>query len=173
MMMLPSVRKSKLYTLLFVGVLCVSTGSIFARIAEAPPLAISAYRAGLAGILLLPFAFALSLEEFKKLKLSDWCLGASAGGFLTLHFYTWISSFELTTVAASVVLVTTNPVWVGIISFLAGERTNSLTVMSIVLSFAGALMGDLLALVGALCMTGYIMAGKLLRGKISLLPYIT
>lgn len=185
--MVENVGKTKLYSVLSAGVLCVSTGSIFARIADASPLVISAYRVGLAGVLLLPFAVALSKDEFKRLHLNDWLLGSIAGFFLALHFYTWISSLELTTVAASVVLVTTNPVWVGILSWIMGERTNYLTVAGIGLSFCGAviigwgdflsgshsILGDILALAGALCMTSYIMLGRTLRRKVSLLPYVT
>jgi len=178
---------SRLYSILFTGILCVSTGSIFARIADASSLVIAAYRVGLAGFLLLPFALVFSRDEFRKLKISDWVLGFTAGAFLALHFYFWITSLEFTTVAASVVLVTTNPIWVGILSPLFGEKINLMTASGIIISFSGALIigwndllsggqalfGDLLALAGAICMTGYLLTGRFIRKKVSLLPYVT
>jgi drug/metabolite transporter (DMT)-like permease len=104
------------YIPLFFGICAISTGAIFARLADAPSLAIAAYRAGLASLILLPFALATRRKEMAALSRSDLYRVIGAGFFLALHFATWISSLAFTTVASSVVLVNTIPLWVGLLS---------------------------------------------------------
>lgn len=177
----------KIYPILLVGVICISTGAIFARLAEAPPLVIAAYRVGIASVFLLPFAFMKRRKEIGSLSLRDWGLLAASGVFLAMHFYFWISSLGFTSVAASVVLVNTNPLWAALAAPLIGDRLRPLTVVGILLSFSGALVigwsdgvtggmalkGDILAIAGAVMLTAYLFAGRMLRKKISLLTYVS
>lgn len=175
------------YLPLIVGVFAVSTGAIFARLAEAPALVTAAYRVGLAALMLAPFAWWKARDEIRKLSRSDGLLAALAGLFLALHFATWISSLDYTSVANSVVLVNTNPLWVGLLTpLIAKERVGRRTVLGILISVAGgviiglgdfsggsrALFGDLLALVGSICAAVYLLLGRKLRPKLSLLPYV-
>ena len=175
------------YLALVSGVLAVSTGAIFARLADAPSLVIAAYRVGLATLLLAPVAWIKARDELLKLSLRELMLAAVSGFFLALHFATWISSLEYTSVANSVVLVNTNPLWVGLLTpLITRERIKAAVAVSIVISVAGgiiigagdfatdgrALLGDLLALGGSICAAFYLLLGRNLRRKLSLLAYI-
>jgi len=103
---------------LIIGVMAVSTGSIFIRFAqvEMPSLVIAAGRLSLATLLILPFA--VHSWKTNKISLSRKTLGLLilSGIFLGLHFITWVTSLEFTSVASSVVLVTTAPLWVALLS---------------------------------------------------------
>jgi len=173
---------------LTLGIAAISTGAIFARAADAPSLVIAAYRVGLATLILAPFAAWKSSKEIAGLTRSDWKAVLGAGFFLAVHFATWIASLDYTSVASSVVLVNTIPLWVGTLTpFLTGERPGRGTLAGIALSFVGgvfisagdfavggrALFGDALALVGGLSAAIYIMLGRNVRPRLSLLAYIT
>ena len=172
---------------LSLGVFAISTGAIFARMAEAPPLVIAAYRVGLATLFLLPFTARRAVREISSLDRSDILRGVASGVFLALHFATWIASLDYTSVASSVVLVNTIPLWVGLLGpLVAGERFSRWTVGGMALAFAGgavvgggdfalggqALWGDLLALAGAMSAAAYLLLGRRVRPKLSLLAYI-
>ncbi len=175
------------YFALISGVLAVSTGAIFARLADAPALVIAAYRLGIAALILAPIAFLKARGELSRLSAGDLKLAILSGFFLALHFGTWISSLDYTSVANSVVLVNTNPLWVGLFTpLIAKERVRRATVLSIVISVIGgviigygdfatggrALLGDALALAGSICAAIYLLLGRNLRRRLSLLPYI-
>ncbi|MCP4109895.1 MAG: DMT family transporter [Desulfobacteraceae bacterium] len=176
------------YFALVSGVLAVSTGAIFARLAgEAPALVIAAYRVGLASLVLAPFAWWKARDEILNLSKKELALAGLSGFFLALHFATWISSLDYTSVANSVVLVNTNPLWVGILTpFIAKERIRTAAIVSIVISVAGgviigagdfatggkALFGDFLALMGSICAAIYLLLGRNLRRKLSLIAYV-
>jgi len=173
---------------LFVGVVAVSFGSIFIRLAEAPPLIIAAYRLGLASLVIGPVALIRSGQELRALSRRDLFYFVIAGVFLALHFGLWIASLNYTTVASSVILVSMSPLFVGLFSHLLGmDRVTKWMVGGILLSVVGsgaigygdfalgggALWGDILALGGAVMVTGYLLAGRRLRQRLSLLPYIS
>lgn len=175
------------YFALIVGVFAVSTGAIFARLADAPALVIAAYRLGLATLILAPLAWFKARHEIAALSRRELKLAVISGFFLAMHFATWISSLDYTSVANSVVLVNTNPLWVGLLTpFIVKERVKRATVVSIIISVIGgsiigygdfatggkALLGDALALIGSICAAIYLLLGRNLRSKLSLLPYI-
>jgi len=175
------------YWILICGVLGVSTGSIFARLADAPALVTAAYRVGLSSLLLLPLAWWKARTELTKLSAGDLKLAMLSGLFLALHFATWISSLDYTAIANSVVLVNTIPLWVGLLTpLISRDRIRRNTVISIVVSVIGgtiigfgdfttggsALWGDFLAVLGAVCAAVYLLLGRNLRRKLSLLPYV-
>jgi drug/metabolite transporter (DMT)-like permease len=175
-----------------VAIAAVSTASVFIRYAQAdaPSLTIAAYRLGMAALILLPLAWLRHGSEFLMLKASDWFWALASGVFLAAHFATWITSLEYTTVASSAVLVSTSPLWVALAArlflkeplpprLLAGL---SLAMAgSVVISFAEArsgvstrpLLGNTLALAGAMAVSGYWLIGRRLRRQISLIPYVT
>jgi len=175
------------YLILFSGILAISTGAVFARIADAPSLVVAAYRVGLASLLLVPIACWKARNELRGLSSKDLKIAFLAGTFLAMHFATWISSLKFTSISNSVVLVSTSPLWVGIFApLLIKEKIKHVTLLSILLSIVGcaiigsgdfssggrALWGDFLALTGGLCAAGYLILGKALRQKLSLLVYI-
>ncbi len=185
------------------GILAVSTASIFIRFAQqdAPSLVVAAYRLTLASLILAPLALTRHRAELRSLNRRELLLGLLSGFFLALHFATWISSLEYTTVTSSVVLVTTTPLWVALLSPLILREANGKTVViGMLLALIGggfvgisdsciwqnglvcpplstfvrgtAFFGDFLALCGAWMAAGYILIGRRLRAKISLIPYI-
>lgn len=173
---------------LLTGVIAVSTGAIFARLADAPPLVIAAYRVGLASLVLVPITGWKVRGEIATLSLNDIILSVLAGIFLAFHFATWISSLDYTSVANSVVLVNTNPVWVALLTpFITGDRLRPAAIVSIIVSVTGAfvigfddfntggkaLWGDFLAVVGSICAAFYLLLGRRLRQKLSLGAYIS
>lgn len=178
----------KAASVLSMGVVAVSFAAIFIRMAEAPPLIIAAYRLTLASLVIGPVALIRSGRELRGLSRRDLLYLVLAGGFLALHFSLWIASLAYTTVASSVILVTMSPLFVGLLSHLLGvDRVAKGMVGGILLSLVGsvaigygdfalggrALWGDILALGGAVMVTGYLLAGRRLRQELSLLPYIS
>ena len=175
------------YVILIGGIIGVSTGAVFARLADAPALVTAAYRVGLAALILIPLAGWKAREELRRLSWRDIKLAVLSGLFLAMHFATWISSLDYTAIANSVVLVNTIPLWVGLLTpFITGDRIQKSTVISIVLSVIGggvigfgdfatggqALWGDFLAIVGAFSAAIYLLLGRNLRRKLSLLSYV-
>ena len=174
------------------GIAAVSSASVFIRYAQAdaPSLTIAAYRLALATLFLLPLACLRHRRELSGLKASDWCWALAAGVFLAIHFGTWITSLAYTSVASSVVLVSTSPLWVALAAwlFLREPLTPSLLTGLLlalsggaVISFAergsrlssNPLLGNALALCGALAVSGYWLIGRRLRRHMSLIPYVT
>ena len=125
---------------LLIAILAVSTASIFIRFAqrEAPSLVIAALRLTFASLALAPIALSRHRDELRALTRREWLLGLLSGMLLAVHFATWISSLEYTSVASSVVLVSTGPLWVALLSpiFLKEPLTKAV------------LMGMTLALLG-------------------------
>lgn len=175
------------YIILIGGIIGVSTGAIFARLADAPALVTAAYRVGLAAAILIPLAVWKVRDELRRLSVRDIMLATLSGLFLALHFASWISSLDYTAVANSVVLVNTIPLWVGLLTpLIAEDRIQKLTIISIALSVIGgaiigfgdfaigakALWGDFLAVIGAICAAIYLLLGRNLRSKLSLLSYV-
>ena len=188
---------------LVAAILAVSTASIFIRFAQAnaPSLVIAALRLAFATLLLAPIALTHHREELKNLTRREITLGIFSGLFLTLHFATWISSLEYTSVASSAVFVATGPLWVALLSpALLNERLRRAAMIGLTLALIGgtvvglsdacvihngiqcpdlsqilqgrAMWGNFLALLGAWAVTGYLIIGRKLRAKISLIPYI-
>lgn len=186
------------------GILAVSSGSILARQAlqYASPLVVSAYRLGIATLLLLPIVLFRCRSELRALRRRDLLLALLCGVFLAFHFATWISSLRYTTVASSVVLVSTAPLWVAILApLLLGERIRPGTLWGMAFALGGtvlvglsescrwigsgigcaawdeffraqALWGDFLALLGGMLAAFYLLGGRYLRPRLSLLSYI-
>ncbi len=152
-----------------------------------PSLSVAAWRLTLGTLILAPFAIRTSRDEWRTLSRRAWGLIAASGLFLAIHFYTWITSLALTSVAASVVLVSTNPIFVGVISHLfLKEKLTRAMVVGLVISVVGSaviglegtgvgnhrLLGDALALVGAAAVAAYMLIGRSLRIRLSLLGYV-
>ena len=188
---------------LFVAVLAASTSSIFIRFAqsEAPSLAIAAWRLCLASMVLVPMAIARNRVEIRQLKRNSVGLLILSGIFLCFHFASWITSLEFTSVPSSVVLVTTSPLWVAVLSPLVlRERLPGIIWIGLAVALIGgaivgggqacqigstgidcsgfqnflhgrALFGNFLALVGAWCGAGYLLVGRWVRPTLSLLSY--
>ena len=188
---------------LLTAILAVSTSSIFIRFAQAdaPSLVIAALRLSCAALLLTPIVWTRHRAELRQLTRKEIMLGVVSGILLAAHFGTWISSLEYTTVASSVVFVSTGPLWVAILApLLLNERLRGAAVLGLAVAIVGgvviglsdacswngglqcpqldqvmegrAMWGNFLALMGALTVSGYLIIGRKLRTKMSLIPYI-
>ncbi len=125
---------------LITAILAVSTSSVFIRFAQkdAPSLVIAALRLVFATLMLAPIALTRHRQELQSLTRSDVLLGLISGLFLAVHFGTWISSLEFTTVASSVVFVSTGPLWVALLSpFLLNEHLSQIAIAGLALAFVG------------------------------------
>ena len=184
------ISRVRLLLSLTVGVIAVSFAATLIRFSQAagmPTLPIAAWRLTIASAILLPYAWFTRRAEMRRLMRREWLLLALSGVFLGLHFATWIGSLGLTSVASSVVLVSMGPVFVGLGSWLFFRERPSLVLSlgiglaaigSILISWGDLgrgqdqLLGDLLALTGAIMVAGYLMIGRGVRGHLSLATYI-
>jgi drug/metabolite transporter (DMT)-like permease len=190
---------------LFIGILAASTASIFIRLAQGegvPSLVIAAARLTIASLVLAPFALTRYRSELRSLTRREWIPGLLSGLFLAFHFASWITSLQYTTVASSVVLVTTTPLWVALLSPLVlREKITPMILVGMLLALLGggivavsdsctlsagklicppmseflrgsAFLGNFLAVFGAWMAAGYILIGRRVRAKMSLIPYI-
>lgn len=169
-------RRSEL-ALLGVGVAAVSTAAPLIREAEAPALAIAAWRNLFAVPVLAVVVVVAHRRAVAALDRRQRRLVALSGLFLALHFATWVPSLELTTVASSVALVCSQPVWSAIIARARGRAVSRREWSGIALALAGvllltgvdlsvsvrALAGDLLALVGGALAAAYVAVGAEVR----------
>jgi drug/metabolite transporter (DMT)-like permease len=172
-----------------IGVSVVSTAAILIRLAQAdtPSLVIAAWRLVLASLVLAPIALVGHRAELRGLTRREWASLLVAGLLLALHFVAWITSLAYTSVAASVVLVSSNPLFVGLAShLLLRERLTRGMVVALLIASSGSVLiglgdlrrgvhwlwGDALALVGAMAAAGYFLIGRRLRARLSLLAYV-
>jgi drug/metabolite transporter (DMT)-like permease len=168
---------------LLVGILAASTAALFIRLAYAAEgsgsvglgLLLAAVRLSVASLVLVPAWWGTRKTNLKPGALRYAVL---AGIFLGAHLALWITSLAYTSIAASATIVTTNPIWVALILWLwRGETPSRLTAAGIVVAFSGGaliavgdaggasagpkpLLGDLLALLGALTVSLYLIFGR-------------
>jgi drug/metabolite transporter (DMT)-like permease len=183
------IRNVRAYLGVGVGVLAVSTAATLIRLAQAEmhSLSIAVWRLTLATLILAPVALTVRRSELRTLTCREWKYVLSAGLLLALHFATWITSLAYTSVAASLVLVTIHPIFVGLASLvLLHERLSRWMVAALVIAVAGSVIvglgdlgegahrlgGDVLALSGGVAAAGYFLIGRRLRSRLSLLAYV-
>ena len=180
------------WVVLAAAVVAISFGGPLTRLANAHPLAVAVWRLALSLVVVSAFLVAgRGWRQWRRLRRGEIGAALAAGAFLALHFWSWIASLDLTTVAASVVLVNTQPVivallsapllreapagrqWVGIGIAVAGAAVVAAPDLA---ASAGAprraLAGDLLALVGAVTAALYFLVGRRLRSTLDLWPYV-
>ena len=171
------------WALLVLGVFSVSVAAVLIRFAgAAEPLAISFWRCAAGAAALAPFA----LRGISGVTRRDAILPPIAGIFLAVHFAAWITSLETTTVANSVLLVSTTPVFTAIAArYLFKEKLREAVWVGIALTLVGtaliavggrgegraSLSGDMLALLGAVTVAGYTLAGEESRKQLGILEY--
>jgi drug/metabolite transporter (DMT)-like permease len=176
-----------LYMILGLGVCAVSIAAPVIKTIDAPAASIAAYRLLFASVPVLFLALLFRRAELRALSGADFRVIVLSGLCLAGHFATWIASLQFGTVASSVALVTTSPLFVAGFAFLvAGERTSRTALIAIAISLLGGLViaaadihaggleprGDLLALAGAVFAAAYYALGRRVRTHVSLLLYI-
>jgi drug/metabolite transporter (DMT)-like permease len=173
--------------LLAVAVAAVSTSAPLIAGTDAPTLAIAFWRNALSVPVLVVWLLARQDERagWRARSTRDRRLSMLSGAFLAVHFATWIPSLSFTTVASSVALVATQPVWAALIARWRGEHVGRRTWIGIALAVAGvvvltgvdlaisarALFGDLLALVGGMMAAAYVTVGAEVRQRVSTVAY--
>ena len=177
------------YAAIALAVVSVSFSAIFISWSTSPFITIALYRLALASLILVPFVLAnrasvLALSRKEVLGMMG------VGAILATHFTLWIGSLKLegvsVSVASSVILVTSHPLMVGLLShFVLKERLNAWMALGIGLGFSGvvviafadssarsaSLVGDLLAFLGGVAAGFYFLAGRRLRQRIPLVAY--
>ena len=180
------------------GVVFTSFSAIFVRFSSAPPLVIAAYRMWFTTILLSPLLIRELVRAAQTPPASSRpkseqaprppvvLLSVISGAFLSLHFATWITSLSYTSVASSTVLVTTHPIIVAIAGFfLLGERMSWRATLFMLAALGGSValviggfgaggsapLGNLLAFLGAVAVSGYILIGRVVRQHLSVNRY--
>jgi drug/metabolite transporter (DMT)-like permease len=174
------------YLAILAGVVAVSFSSLFVRLSAAPPLITAAYRLLFTFMLVAPYTLIRHRRELSAMRPREVMLAGASGIFLALHFATWFTSLNYTTIASSVVIVTTQPVFVVIGSWLFfRERISRIGVIGGALALCGsfiigagdfrlgmeAFYGDLLALLAAILVSGYMIIGRKIRAGVSLSAY--
>lgn len=174
-----------------VAVAAVSTSAILVRWSEAPSTVVAFYRVLLMTALVAPVAVARNRGDLRRISRRDVAGAVGAGVALAVHFAAWFESLRYTSVAASVTLVQSQPVFVAVGAFLLlDERVNTRIVAGILVAVAGAavmslgdpgatvpvagraLFGNGLAVLGAAAFAAYSLAGRSLRQRVDLFPYV-
>ena len=180
-----------LFLVLFVALLGISTSGPLARLSAAPPLAIATWRLGFSLLIVaVPLLATRGWKQWRTLSAKDLGIAMAAGAFLAVHFWSWIASLGMTTVAASVLLVNLHPVAMIAGSALwLGERPTTRQLVGTAIGLSGAaiiawgdfgigglggrvLLGDGLALLGALTVSFYYLSARRLRARLDIWPYV-
>lgn len=180
------------WLVLLIAVLGISIAAPLIRLSTAHPVAIAVWRLAFSLAIIAVLLVATgSWRQWRTLRRRDVAVALGAGAMLALHFWAWNTSVGLTTVAASVVLVNTQPVIVaGLSAVWLGEAPDRRQWLGIAVAIAGAvilvagdlgmsavagsraLLGDALALAGAVTAALYYLAGRRLRQGLDLWPYV-
>jgi drug/metabolite transporter (DMT)-like permease len=176
---------------LAVAILAISTGAILVRLSSAPSSVAAFYRVLFTTLPLAPIAVWRYRDAFGRIGRRDLAFATLSGVFLAVHFAAWFESLSWTSVAASVTLVQAQPLFVALGAWLLlSERLNARIVAGILVAVVGMatmslgdflggalvgpapLYGNALALLGALMAAGYVLAGRSLRQRVPLIPYV-
>src|SRR3989442_447717 len=181
------------YAAIALAVVSVSFASIFITWSSSPPITIALYRLAIAtGIIgatiLLRGSLLRKPNTLLGISRRDAVVMALIGAILATHFALWISSLKVEgeSIASSVVLVTSHPLLVGLLShYVLRERLNRWMTVGIVLGFAGVvsialadygfagslLYADILAFSGGVMAGVYFFLGRRVRQRVALLDY--
>lgn len=174
------------YVAVAVGTLAASSASIMIKLSAAPALVLAFYRLAMTEAIFLPMALVTNPRDITRMSGRDFALAALSGVFLALHFFFWITSLRYTSVASSLVLVDSHPLFVMAGGYLLyRERVPRKALIGAALALVGivivgandfqiggtALYGDFLAWLGAATVAAYFLLGRGVRQRVNLLPY--
>jgi drug/metabolite transporter (DMT)-like permease len=168
-----------------VAVVGISMSGPLTALVTAPVLAIAFWRNAAGAAALLPVLLTRERATLRGLRVRELGSSALAGLFLAGHFAAWLPSLSMTTVAASIALVTTTPIWTALVARISGIRLPAQVWWGLVLAVIGAaliagvdvavsvraLAGDGLATLGAICGAGYVLAGARARQRLTTSGY--
>jgi drug/metabolite transporter (DMT)-like permease len=173
--------------LLAVAVVAISTSGPLIAACTAPALAIAFWRTALGSGATSIWVAWRHRDEVRALSRRQWRLMALSGLLLGAHFATWVPSLRFTTVASSTALVATQPVWAALIARRRGVVIAPAAWVGIAVALLGvllltgvdftldrrALIGDGLALAGAVLAAMYVTVGESVRQSVSTPTYTT
>lgn len=174
--------------IILAGAVGLSFSAIFVRFSNANSVALAFYRMLFATILLLPVTLWKYTDELKAITKKQWILCAISGILLGFHFACFFVSLDYTTIASTTVLVDTEIFFVTLIGCIfEREKITLQGSVGILLAFSGSLiitmgdagkssnmvLGDILALVGAVFIAVHVRMGKHCRTNISTTVYTT
>ena len=173
------------------GVLSVSSSAILIRLSAAHYVTAASFRM-LFTVLLMAPTMAYRLRG-RPASVAEAPMDGAAriwsiigGVFLALHFGFWFKSLQLTSVSTATVLVNTHPLFVMVLgALLLGEKVPAAAVLWMLVAMAGsaglalggtgfgetALEGNILAVAGAGFVSVYMVIGRHIRRRVSLLRY--
>lgn len=177
---------------LSVAVAAVSAGAILVRLSEAPSSVAAFYRVLFTTLPLAAVAALRHRRAFGRIRSRDLAFAVLSGVALAVHFATWFESLRWTSVAASVTLVQAQPVFVALGAWLLlREHVTRRMAVGIAVAVGGMVSmslgdffrgmavgprpvyGNALALSGAVAAAAYVLAGRSLRQRVALVPYVT
>src|SRR5947209_16037517 len=186
----PAAMRGGPYAAIALAVVSVSFSAIFISWSTSPFITIALYRLALASLILAPFALLDRRRPMRGILRKDALVMIGVGAILATHFTLWIGSLKIegvsVSVASSVILVTSHPLLVGVLShYVLKERLNAWMALGIALGFSGVIViavadstarsgngiGDLLAFTGGIAAGFYFLAGRRLRQRVPLLAY--
>lgn len=180
---------------LLLAIAGISVAAPLVRLSHADPLVIAVWRLFFS----LVFIGAIVVRtrgwrQWRRLDARGVALGVGAGVMLALHFWSWNASIDMTSVAASTVLVNIQPVIVALISVAwLREAPSGKQWLGIAVAMLGAfivtwgdsgsagahaagtsraLLGDALALGAGVAAALYYLVGRRLRQALDLWPYV-
>ncbi len=200
----PTQPRRLAFLVLALGIALASTAAILIEIGHdrygLATIVLAAGRLGVATLVLsgVVAAWPASRRALSEASRRDVVLALLAGWLLAVHFATWFASLAYTSVASSVTLVSTSPMFVALgAAWVLKERLPRIAVLGMLLAVAGSagisladaglgadagepgasrerqpLLGNALALAGAVAMAGYLLVGRHVRQRLSLVPYI-
>jgi len=182
---------NKSYFLLIISVISVSFAAILIVSIETHPLTIAFYRMLFTTLIIsiILISNKNSINELQNLNKKKILLMILIGIILAIHFSLWITSLKLTSVASSVILVSTHPIIVGPIShYFLKESLSKFNILGIIIAIFGVIIlvygnyglititidtmeGNFLALLGGIAAGFYILGGRKIRKTTSIINY--
>ena len=179
-------EKTMPYVAIAIGVISVSLSAIFVKLSSAESAVIAFYRMLFSVLIMSPVFLLKYKSELKLLQKRDWIFSIVAGVFLAFHFILWFESLNYTSVASSTVLVTLQPIFAFIGTYLFfKEKVAFQSIVAVIVAIGGSLLiswgdfrvsgdalyGDVLALIACAFITGYLLFGQDVRKRLSLMTY--
>lgn len=182
---------ASVFVALAVSVIAYASSSILVRLAgdAAPSVSLLTLRSAFAILLLAPFCAGPLVRERSRLSARGWLALAGAAVLLALHFAFWFESLRHTSVASSTVLVSTTPLWLGAYEIVRGRTPSRTMLAAMALGVGGAallgwtdgqgasaganpMLGNTLAVLGAVAIAAYLLIGQRLRQRLSWGAYV-
>jgi drug/metabolite transporter (DMT)-like permease len=171
--------------ILLVGVFFVSWAAILIKLAHSEATTIAFFRMFFSTLIM-----ALAIPFYRKHWFAtkrDLLISLFSGTLLGFHFYTWVAGLKITSISSSVVLVTTQPIFVALFGYLfLKERIGFYGMIAVFMGLLGSflvargdlsinsahLKGDILSLLGAFFAGSYLFLGRFVRPRVDLVPYV-